>query len=147
MPKLNPDIREMEIGVSELRTVTIYPLSVKDQKDLTDLVKKALDQFATLSDLSGDDEKSMIVQMSAFVLNFIEDNIEKVVRMVLPKENDALADITNNQLVSLVETLYEVNYRFLSGKVKTLIEKATKTEPMENGIPLSQKSVETTATH
>ena len=40
--RLNPQVAEVEIGVRNLRKITIYPLSIADQLSTTDLVSEAI---------------------------------------------------------------------------------------------------------
>ena len=43
--KLNPQIRIVEVGKKDLREVSIYPLSMKDQTDLSDIISEGLSAF------------------------------------------------------------------------------------------------------
>jgi len=40
--KLNPQITDVDIGVRDLRTIKIYPLSLKDEKLFGDAFQKML---------------------------------------------------------------------------------------------------------
>lgn len=120
---LNPDIRELQIGVRGLRTVTVYPLSVRDQLKTSSIVSSAVVTF-----FSGFEDADNVpdTDFAMFVSQLVGGNLESVVRMALadePEDHDVLAEFTNKQLEELVRAIYEVNYSFLSSLFQTLTQK------------------------
>ena len=115
---LNPQIAEVEIGIRNLRKITVYPLSMADQLKLTDTITQALkEQF----------EKNANSDMAiiAFITNLIKDNLGKIIAMVTDEtDGDALlGEITNFQAVQIAEILYEVNYGVVAKNFKSLFGK------------------------
>jgi len=154
-PRLNPDIRDLDIGVRELRTITIYPLSFRDQEKVTAIIKDTLSAFGDVTktvDLDPEtglplDSKQMLVELVTFVISAIESNLEGIVKLTLADEKgnkDIFKEITNNQMIRLCEIIYEVNYDFLSKVTKKAIRMWTGETQMEEtpGTPLSPKSAE-----
>ena len=115
---LNPKIQEIQIGKRELRTIKIYPLSVKDQTDLSDLITEALQAFFAQRDES---DMAFVKALCDIVTN----NVSRVLEMVtdIPEEggiNVLLSEITNEQALALGEVIYQANYEALVKKVKDL---------------------------
>lgn len=120
---LNPDIRELSIGVRELRNVTVYPLSVRDQLKTSSIVSGAVVTFfKAYEDVDAVPE----TDFATFVASIINGNLDNVVKMALadePVDSDPLAEMTNKQLEQLVTMMYEVNYSFLSSLFQKLTSK------------------------
>ena len=123
--KLNPQIRELEIGTRILRKVKIYPMSMANQLSLNDVITEAVGGFFQME--AGDDDQSVIAFVS-FMLDLIKDNLERVVGFVTddPPE-EFIKDITNSQLVDVADVIYEMNYADLLKKGRSLFQK-TRTE-------------------
>jgi len=123
---LNPDIRVVQIGVRELYNLTIYPLSFGQQIKMSETIGDAIASFyknptttdaefvAFLVKLIGDNAKE--------VLSYITDP-EEVGEILKGKESKSLIDsITNKQLFTIAEHLYEDNFKDPSEKVRTMFE-------------------------
>ena len=141
MEILNPDIKEIMIGVKKLRKITLYPLSVVDQMKVTDLFQEALGAF--LANKDGGD-----LQFIALFIAIIKTNLAKILALVTePEENSEtmLAEITNNQLSNIATLLYEMNYELISKNVSGLLKKLPQKKESPLVRPL-QPSVESTDT-
>jgi hypothetical protein len=117
--RLNPDIKEIKIGVRRLRKIKIYPLSAKDQFELSDLVAGGLKHFLSLG------QNMSNVDFVKESLGLIRDNLDRIIRLVTePKDvgDDVLSDLTNNQIAEIAEIIYEVNYASLQKKVTGLLK-------------------------
>ena len=133
---MNPDITTSDIGIINLRTITIYPLSVANQLDATDLIIKVVNGMSSLDKI--DDE--------AVVKTFIDlvgDNIQKILNMVTSEaEVIDFAELTNTQLLEIVQKIYEINYKDVSKNLKDLIQKMQPLlASMRSQQPLSEKPV------
>ena len=131
MEILNPDIREVTIGVKKLRKIFIYPLSVVDQFKVTDLFQEVIGAFFV-----NKEAKDMVI-VSMFI-SIIKDNIPKILALVIDPEEDVtalLGEITNNQLTIIGNILYEMNYEIISKNVGGLLKKlpqiSKKESPLE----------------
>ena len=130
--KLTPQITHIEIGVRKLRKITIYPLSMHDEMQVTELFMKGLADF-----FGEKDPKDIPMQdFIKFLLDFIQGKLSEILGFVTdPKEAgkpaEILKDVTNLQFGLLVSTIYEVNFeavgeeknvKNLIGKVQTLFQ-------------------------
>jgi len=121
--RLNPDIKEVEYGKKELKTLTIYPLSLGDQFKVTDMITKVIQEIADSQKLGQTSDYAVIdVAMTA-----IKDNIGKILSLIadLPKDkiDKIIYDLTNTQLVDLVDVVWSVNFEPALKKGKSLFEK------------------------
>jgi len=133
--KLNPQITDVEIGIRNLRKITIYPLSMGDQLKLTDMIIKAL---------TAQVEKAGSTALSvAFIVNVIHENIGKILGMVSDEEESVLDELTNSQALEIAEILFDVNYGSVAKNFKSLSEKLAGL--FQSGRPLPP-SVSDTAT-
>ena len=124
---LNPQVAEIEIGIRSLRKITVYPLSMADQLELTDLVSQAL------AGATGAMEDMEVV---AFITNLIRENLSRILSMVTDEKGDELLkELTNYQAANMVETIYEVNYGSVAKNFKSLFGKLAKLFPLERPLP------------
>lgn len=138
---LNPDVRELTIGVRELRKVTMYPLSVRDQLNTTSIVVGAVSTFFRAYD---NVDAVPETDFAMFISQLVSGNMDPVIRMVLADESpdkDVLAEMTNRQLEEFVKAVYEVNYSFLSNLFKMAMEKMRQVLPASPSMKSSLKSV------
>ncbi len=121
--KLNPQIRTIEIGIRELREVTVYPMSLSDQLKLSDIITNALVSLQDLSVLNN------TVGLISFAVSFIREKSQMILKMVLDEKesNDTFLDtITNEQFIDFVKLLIEVNFEPLSKNLTGLLKKTEK---------------------
>ena len=139
--RLNPDIKKADVGVRELKTLTIYPLSAAFQMNLAGDVSDLLVSFFSVKvkDLSEDEVSQKI---AGLFVQLIKENIESVLGHVIDSTEmtangyatvkDILNDITNNQLVAIGEIVYENNYKDLVAKLKGFLMERAKESQTEN---------------
>lgn len=123
MKNINPQIREVEVGIRNLRKIKIYPLSMADQLNLSDNVSSVLSSFFALSE-TGVEETD--VEFVAFFVNLIKDNIKEVLKLVaLDEDVESLSkELTNNQTSEIVGIILEDNFADPVKNLKGLFEKA-----------------------
>ena len=141
MVRLNPQIKDVEIGIRNLRSIKIYPLSVSDQLTATNLVTSALQVFMTNKDVKNND-----LLFVAFMLEQIRTNASEILKMVLDETESpeaVLKEMSNEQMMVIVKAIYEVNYESLSKNVKSLLEKNKKESVSERQSQQSVKSMDT----
>jgi len=114
--RLNPQVRQFPIGVKELREVTVYPLSMSDQLDLTDVIIGGMEQFGKTEDLK---DEAVVENM----LTLIRDNLAKILDLIIPEQNVTLKELTNQQFTDLALLVYEVNYEGAVKNVQSLVKK------------------------
>jgi hypothetical protein len=128
--KLNPRGVEIEIGIYSPRKITIYPLSVRDQMRLSDLIAQALQLFFASTD-KGD------IEFVSTIVGIISKNLNRIMLMIVKderswiqkkwmtfrkKEVDMLLDINNDQMLKIVQHVYEMNYGDPLKNAKSLFE-------------------------
>ena len=122
MNTINPDIKEVMVGVRNLRKLQIFPLSVIDQFKLTDLFTEVLGSLIS-KDIKQD------VALIVFFTNILRSNLPKILELVIDESEDVknlIGEITNNQLTDIAKTIYEVNYSYISKNVSGLLKNIPK---------------------
>jgi hypothetical protein len=114
--RINPEVTDIEIGVRHLRNITFYPLSAAQQLKMTGLLEDIFKELLGME--QGGNDESIMVFVSR-VLEIIRNNIEMLVEMITDEKSDKLlADMTNSQLVEVVQYVYTTNYE---GPLKNLL--------------------------
>lgn len=137
---INPESKEINYGKRTIKTVTVYPLSVKDQEDLTSLIIQAVMDIAKAAGadstkgakkkkLSEEEQNRHFVENA---LKVITENLPVVFQKVADLESkeeakEILDQFTNNQLSEVITYVWEVNYEVILKNVTSLVEKVTKT--------------------
>ncbi len=117
LQKLNPYIADAIIGVRNMRTIKLYPLSIADQITFTDLITKALQGFTQKGDMED-------IAFVGFLVELIKDNLDRLLKLVAADESgDLLSEVTNIQGVAIAEIIYDVNYGEAIKNAKSLIMK------------------------
>lgn len=117
--QVNPRVRYVDIGIKEVRKIKLYPLSVHDQMELSDLVTESVMTFFDAG------EKNDIETLS-FAIETVKANLGRILEIITdPDEKVSLREIDNTQLSVVVSEIVEVNYtnNILSKNVKSLFEK------------------------
>jgi hypothetical protein len=151
--KLNPQVRDVEIGIRTLRKIKIYPLSVGDQLALSDLIVEALNKY---NDIVGDEKKTdmqVFSEVANFAIDMIKENLDTLIDKIadrLEAEQDDVSlidDITNEQAFQIGKIVYEVNFETILKNVKSLFgempENLTE-QPLKRQSQPSAKSTEAT---
>lgn len=115
--KLNPQITEFEIGIRDLRKITIYPLSIHDQTEMGKLLQSSL---KGLYSGEGDVEDAAFIDG---IVGLVRENLPKMIELVADeKPGEVLKDMTNVQAMALAQLIYEMNFEDLVKKVRSLLE-------------------------
>ena len=125
--RINPQITEVDVGVRDLRKVKLYPLSLGDQLELSDLIQEALGAFFKIEEGS---DASLTLFMS-FIFDLVKKNIVRILQLLALDEKDMkklMKEITGAQLDEIVSIVYENNFAVLKN-LKSLFEKVTTTMP------------------
>lgn len=120
---LNPDIRNMEYGKREIKSLQIFPLSIRDQFKLSNMVTSVVTGLV-------DSQEEYQFSDAAFmrqVMESIESNITEILCVmadIKKEEADEIIDaMTNTQLLELVEIIWIVNYEPAIKKGRDLFER------------------------
>lgn len=119
MSSMNPQITTVQVGVKSLREITLYPLSMADQFQMTDIIKEEI------SSIIGTDFNDMTdFEATELVIDAIKRNLSKLLTYVLDKDDSVdFNEITNAQFVDIVQKLYEVNFDVVVKNLETLKQK------------------------
>jgi hypothetical protein len=139
--KLNPDIREIEVGRKRLYNLTVYPLAFGQQFEISEVISKAITGF--YQEGGGDQPDIAVV---TFLVSIIQDNAGKVLEFVTDPdevkeilketgEKNLLNVISNKQVVTIAETIYEDNFETVSKKVVDLFRKMKIEHLSERSLP------------
>lgn len=119
MSSMNPQITTVQIGVKSLREVTLYPLSMADQFQMTELISTEINNF-----VGTDFNELSDIEMVEMVFDAVKRNLEKILKYVLEeKETVSFEEITNTQFVEIATRIYEINFDVFAKNWKTLKEK------------------------
>jgi hypothetical protein len=126
MSKLNPRITTIEVGIENLREVTIYPLSLADQgkmiKTLSSVFQSVMESLSHLSeepeesgDATGTIEKVAAqlsnIDIAETIVTIIQENLESILCLIVaPDEKISMEEVDSDQFYDLVETIYKVNF-------------------------------------
>jgi mannitol-1-phosphate/altronate dehydrogenase len=137
MAKLNPLISKVTIGTREMREIKIYPLSLADQLELSQIFVKTIQEI-----VSEGAENNF--QFADAVRKAITENIGKVLSLITEEGEKLLKEITNPQALEIAEIVYDSNYGILEKKVKSLVEKIRQTFHLEASSPVSSDNIPST---
>jgi len=124
--KLNPQIKTVGVGVRELREVKVYPLSVKDQFEIT---KEIAD---SINDIMGGFNFDNMTEAEAVdaLAQLISENLTKILKYVCDEDKvPSVEELTNDQLSQFATIIFEVNYEGLIKNFKDLFERGKKLMP------------------
>jgi hypothetical protein len=109
---LNPEIKETKIGKKKLRTLEIIPLSLGDQTKMIELVSES---FIHFYEAKGGSEVDFALLLKAE----IKKNLASILSLITDEDGDKLLDeITNSQVIDIVELVFDMNFAVLEKKVK-----------------------------
>jgi hypothetical protein len=117
MTKLNPEVREVEIGIRELRPVKLYPLSFRDQTQASDLIGEAMQKLIEA-------QSKPDITFVKEILDLISRNADRILGLVMDKNekgDDVLAEISNQQLLAIAEAVWDVNYTAIQKKIQSIV--------------------------
>jgi len=108
--RLNPQITETDVGVRNLRKITIYPLALGDEIKLTETLSQAISTyFESVKTIEGISDVALI----GFVVDLIKGNFKEIIGFVVDEGIDVrelMGDITNFQVAGIARIMYEKNF-------------------------------------
>jgi ABC-type transport system involved in cytochrome c biogenesis ATPase subunit len=132
--ELNPQVIEFQIGLRDLRSIKVYPLSVGDQLKLTKIVTEAIALWVE----SNPNEELTAESVSAIIAlaqDRIHDILKIVFNMTKKRDIDAILEVMSNaQFSELIKIVYETNYQ---GPIKNVASLFNAPKEPEIEIPKS----------
>ncbi|MFA5394420.1 MAG: hypothetical protein WC346_00190 [Methanogenium sp.] len=142
--RINPDIRKIEYGKKDLKELTLYPLSIGDQFKVTNIITEVVQ---TLVAGSASGQLNDLAFMTA-VIQALEKNIGEVLVLIAeisPEEAEEIINsLTNIQLMSIVESVWDVDYEPALKKGKDLFERGKNVFNSRRSSPSSSKAIHNT---
>ena len=130
----NPQVEKFLIGIKKPREITIYPMSVGQQKKAIAQIQGGLETLSQIdmSKLKGvetpEDAENAQGEMGK-IIDIISENITMIIELIT--DEDAKVDIdemTTQQLSDLIVKIYDMNFdgmvknfQSLSGRVKEIL--------------------------
>jgi hypothetical protein len=119
--KANPRIRSVEIGIKEVRKIKLYPLSIQDQMELSDIVSESFFAF-----FANEEEEKSNAEILSFALQTVRGNLDRILELIAdPEQKVTLKEIDNTQASAIVGEIIDMNYanELLVKNAKSLFEK------------------------
>lgn len=159
--KQNPRIREVEVGIRDLKKIKVFPLAIGDELAVSDLISETLTQF--FSQKVDDINKKVI----DFFIGTVTSNLLKVLDFITDEDNlksagyengikDLIKDLDNDQLVDMFEIVYKNNFerivKNLKGSLRMILGMFAETEipsrePLQGSATSTQDIDSNTSTH
>jgi hypothetical protein len=146
--EVNPQVKSVKVGVRTLRKVPIYPMSVADQLELTDMITEAVGVFFSME--AEKKTEGLPMEFIVFAVSLIKENMGEVITKITgEQDSDALlSDMTNEQMSEIVEIVYKDNFEGPFGRLVDMFQgedEETKVESiLEKLQPQSAESTEPT---
>ncbi len=103
--KMNPRIRKVDVGVRELKSIQIYPLSIKDQTNLVEFFTSLMDKF--FGEMR--DKQFSNAEFFSYIAETITENIPEFMKFVTEEDVD-IDNLTNHQLSEIIKIVYTDNF-------------------------------------
>ncbi len=133
----NPKCRKVEIGVREIKEITLWPLSLADELAFSEKIVGLVEGYEAITnqplpeipeDATEEQLKALLnspnaeVQIATFVIKAIKTNLLELLSYVSDDEV-TLHDLDNELVVGLTEHIYEMSFAGAVGKGKLLLVK------------------------
>jgi len=151
----NPQIEEWEVGIREVKSLKVYPLSIGQQIKASDMIEEALAKFF------GQQITNINKEVVSFVLDTVIKNVKQVIAFVTDPEDlsfngysnvdNLLDDVSNNQFSDFISLIKEMNYDELLKNLKGPLKRMLTLLPSEDEIsalkgPSQESATSTQAT-
>ena len=102
---LNPEVRALFLGVKDVETIQVYPLTYNDQKSIGNKVVASVKKIA--AETEGTTELDYLGQ----VTKVLESNVPLLIAKCTDKtKKEFMEKVTAGQLVEFITTVMEVNF-------------------------------------
>jgi len=118
--QLNPRILNVTVGIRNPRKIKMYPLSLKDETDLLDLIKEGMEGLAKLGEAETDTLE--VVDFVSFLIQYIVTNIGTVLTKVIDEySDDLLSEIDNEQAMDIATQFLTQNFGGIAKKAQSFL--------------------------
>lgn len=144
VPKINPKCRNFEIGVRNLRDITIWPLSLADELEFSEKIIGLVDNFDSVVNqplsvippvddddvISVEEEDNIELRIATYILSAIKEHLIELL-IYMTDEEVTLKDLDNEQFIELCELIFDMNFDGAAGKIKRLLNKVKNLFPQK----------------
>jgi hypothetical protein len=136
LDKLNPQVKVVKVGKKTLIDLEILPLSITDQSIVIDKISEII--FTGISTWKSMDSIAMIPEIKRVFVDNISVILDKCVDGEIVDVTTLLNQITNKQLLEIIDTIWEENYGDpLEKRGPEVFQKIAKTFRMNSLLPQS----------
>jgi len=106
---LNPEIRQLSLGIKEPEVINIYPLTFYDQKIIGG---KVITDIQGLTKLEEDGENALTeAEYVKYLFKVLEENLPKLITKCTEKtEKQFMSAASTGQIVNFISIILEVNF-------------------------------------
>lgn len=137
MQHLIPRPKKIVIGTKQVKEYELYPLSIKDQRQITDLIIEIIKMLVTVGE--GDNNISLMGRLA----DAITTKVPEILSVALGIEKAEAEESTNEQVFYIVNIILDDNYKDIQKKIAGVAEKVMSAFFSAKS---SQESVNTTDT-
>jgi hypothetical protein len=141
---LNPQIRSVEIGVRDLRKISIFPMSMSDQAKFTDLLQEALNVFFEQAP-GGDLNEENLLPLFASLGKLVSKNSQEFIKIVTDKDQvdpkEFFDEVTNTQMSVIIGHIITDNYEEPSKNALSLFQTIKSLFQWERLLPTSSNDI------
>lgn len=148
MEKLNPQIRDAEIGTRSLRKIKIYPMSMADQTRFITLLEEVLNSYFKHKGKTDEIDEDNLVSFIMSLTDVLGKNVKDMIKMVLDsdeiKPDGFFENVTNTQMSEILTFVIEDNFEEPAKNVLSLFKKYKELFLLERQSPTSLKDMPNT---
>lgn len=137
MQHLIPQPKKIVIGTKQVKEYELYPLSIKDQRQITDLIIEIIKMLITIE--KGDNNIILMGRLA----DAITTKVPEILSVALGIEKAEAEEATNDQVFYIVNIILDDNYKDIQKKIAGVAEKVMSAFFSAKS---SQESVNTTDT-
>jgi len=123
--RLNPQIREIDTGIRNLRKIKIYPMSMADQSNLIEILKDAIESYLNLTADSGKFDEGDLLPFISSIAKIVAENSKQFIKIITdPDEVDYdifFNEVTNTQMSEIIKIIVNDNFEKPSKNVMSLL--------------------------
>ncbi len=146
MARRNPRVKEVEVGITEIKQLKIYPLSLAGEQRIYDMID---DVRKHLKEMSGGDDENwqdniQLIELVDYAISFISKNLETILEFVTHGEDakELINEIDNYQAIEIAKIIYFVNFDDVKKKVMEVMSVIAQMETQETEKVETQKETE-----
>lgn len=136
--RLNPQINTIEIGIKDIAIRTITPMSFNQQTKFGRLIASIIGNVAAVS------EEVNNIKFATALISEIQKEIPAILKLCSDiTKHDFEDNMTNAQILTAIQIIYEVNYGCVVKNGLDLFQKIQETWNWKGSLPQSANTIPT----